>query len=374
MAYSQILYLAVIFSQLILLYCYGQTYTCPVDTVIDLPVAGKSGVEAVMTEEAWQLFFKGSSAPIPEADPCTGTTDFFTFSSLVQASKSFPMFCNSGNFDTDRREIATFLAHMAHETSGGWSTAPCGHFSWGLCYKEEVGCESGGCTQYCSGDTCSTDSNIGFPCPCTSGKTYHGRGPIQLSYNYNYALFSKEVLGDETILLNNPERVAAEADLAWKSALWFWHKPQGSKPSSHDVVIGKFQPTEEEMKNGGYKPGFGMITNIINGGVECGCINNSEKPAVRVGYYDRFSSILESPLCAAEFHSLWCSGMQTMNQYPLSCPPGTTPPSSAECEGSTGGDGGSGTPTTPNGSTHSRSFAIRLVAQLLFVVVVLLLH
>ncbi|MEO0065771.1 MAG: hypothetical protein RI983_1097 [Bacteroidota bacterium] len=37
------------------------------------------------------------------------------------------------------------------------------------------------------------------------GKSSHGRGPIQLSWNYNYGMFSKQVLGNKDSLLNKPE-------------------------------------------------------------------------------------------------------------------------------------------------------------------------
>ena len=51
-------------------------------------------------------------------------------------------------------------------------------------------------------------------------------GPIQLSYNYNYGLFSKMYLGDKMILLNDPDRVKKDGELAFVSALWFWMTPQ----------------------------------------------------------------------------------------------------------------------------------------------------
>ena len=49
-------------------------------------------------------------------------------------------------------------------------------------------------------------------------------------------------------LVNNPDLVVWDAVISFKTAIWFWMTPQGNnKPSSHDV-----------------------ITNIINGGIECG--------------------------------------------------------------------------------------------------------
>ena len=35
-------------------------------------------------------------------------------------------------------------------------------------------------------------------------------GAKQLSYNYNYGLFSRAIFNDATVLLKNPDRVAQE--------------------------------------------------------------------------------------------------------------------------------------------------------------------
>jgi hypothetical protein len=50
---------------------------------------------------------------------------------LVEAAKHFPDFLN-GDADTQKRELAAFLANIAQETSGGWAEAPGGYFKWGL--------------------------------------------------------------------------------------------------------------------------------------------------------------------------------------------------------------------------------------------------
>merc|ERR1712238_560780 len=79
--------------------------------------------------------------------------------------------------------------------------------SWGLCFVEEAG-----------GTYCSPNSVY----PCTWGQEYRGRGPKQLSYNYNYGQFSEEFCGDKSILLDNPSWVATNPTLAWASSIWFW--------------------------------------------------------------------------------------------------------------------------------------------------------
>jgi len=59
---------------------------------------------------------------------------------------------------------------MIYVYIGGWATAPDGPFAWGLCFKEEINPQS----SYCD----STNEEW----PCYPNTTYHGRGPIQLSW------------------------------------------------------------------------------------------------------------------------------------------------------------------------------------------------
>ncbi|KAG4939103.1 hypothetical protein JHK84_045300 [Glycine max] len=57
--------------------------------------------------------------------------------------------------------------------------------------------------------------------------------------------------------------------------------PQGNKPSCHDVITGKWTPSDID-KSAGLVPGYGVITNIINGRIEC-----RYKPDTRVEKSDR---------------------------------------------------------------------------------------
>lgn len=95
---------------------------------------------------------------------------FYNYTSFIHAAKCFPKFGNTGDIATRKREIAAFLAQISHETTGGWATAPDGPYAWGLCFKEEINPPS----NYC--DPTNTQW------PCYPGKSYHGRGPIQLSW------------------------------------------------------------------------------------------------------------------------------------------------------------------------------------------------
>ncbi|RXI09755.1 hypothetical protein DVH24_030254 [Malus domestica] len=49
---------------------------------------------------------------------------------------------------------------------------------------------------------------------------------------------------------------------------------QKPKPSSHDVMVGLYVPTEADVA-ANRTVGFGLVTNIINGGLECGIPNDA---------------------------------------------------------------------------------------------------
>jgi len=78
-----------------------------------------------------------------------------------------------------------------------------------FCYKEEINGASG--QDYCD------KNNREYP--CVPGKKYYGRGPLQLSWNYNYGPAGRSNNFDG---LNNPDIVASDAVVSFKTALWFW--------------------------------------------------------------------------------------------------------------------------------------------------------
>jgi len=72
----------------------------------------------------------------------------------------------------------------------------------GTCFENPQGCQ-----QY-RGATCTDTTNWSYeayPCPTDTNIVYYGRGSKQLSYNYNMGPFSEAMLGDRTILLNDPD-------------------------------------------------------------------------------------------------------------------------------------------------------------------------
>lgn len=206
--------------------------------------------------------------------PCQGA--FYTYQAFIEAARAFPEFAQQGTTEERKRELAAFFANISHETFGGWATAPDGPHSWGLCWINE----GGAIPQTASYCVASTEY------PCAAGKKYYGRGPMQLSYNYNYGQAGRALGLD---LLNQPELVATDPVISFKAAIWFWMTTQAPKPSCHDVIIGKWIPSASDVA-AGRQPGFGMTVNIINGGLEC----NRPTPAQvtnRIGFYSRYCEI-----------------------------------------------------------------------------------
>ncbi|XP_062234041.1 chitinase 1-like [Phragmites australis] len=199
---------------------------------------------------------------------------FYTYDAFIAAAGSFDGFGTTGDADTQKREIAAFLAQTSHETTGGWATAPDGPYSWGYCFKQENGATS---------DYCQASSQY----PCAAGKKYYGRGPIQISWNYNYGPAGQAIGVD---LLNNPDLVATDPVISFKTAIWFWMTAQSPKPSCHAVITGQWSPSGADQA-AGRVPGYGVITNIINGGIECGH-GADNRVADRIGFYKRYCDIL----------------------------------------------------------------------------------
>ncbi|KAI3935967.1 hypothetical protein MKX01_021918 [Papaver californicum] len=190
------------------------------------------------------------SPPPPPSTPCMGK--FYTYAAFIEAAKSVSSFAAVGDANTRKKEIAAFLAQTSHVTTGGWATAP--GYSWGYCFIQER----------------SRTSNY-----CES------------SMNYNYGQAAQVLQVD---ILNNPDLVAQDPAISFKTALWFWMTSQSPKPSCHNVVVGQWQPSSTDV-SAGRLPGYGVITNIINGGIECNKgPNDSGKD--RIGFYQRYCSLM----------------------------------------------------------------------------------
>ncbi len=179
---------------------------------------------------------------------------------------------NTSNEDKNR-ELAAFLANISHET--GEPTADQTD-NYGLFYREEVGMEGTDNIGY------RQEENVEYP--PADGKSYHGRGPIQLSYNYNYGPASVFIYGDKNVLLSEPELVMTDGKVAFMTAIWFWMVPQSPKPSCHEVMYSDFVASSGQLDCWG----FGHSVMVINGGVE-GNGNMKERRGV---FYEKFANIL----------------------------------------------------------------------------------
>lgn len=235
-----------------------------------------TNVSKYLNENKWnELFPKRYGIGIK--DSLNNNPDFYSFKIFVLAAKLFPSFLAEGNDSIQKRELAAFLANIAQETSGGWETAPGGYFKWGLYFLEETG--SG--VKHVYNDTSKKNY------PGVDGEYYYGRGPKQLTWNYNYGQFSEAWFGNEDSLLEHPDLLSKNPLVSFASALWFWMTPQYPKPSCHDIIIGKWIPTSDDIQKGRL-PGFGATVNVINGGVECGSGTDIPKTKYRYQYYQYF--------------------------------------------------------------------------------------
>ncbi|KAG9142843.1 hypothetical protein Leryth_005592 [Lithospermum erythrorhizon] len=90
--------------------------------------------------------------------------------------------------------------------------------------------------------------------------------------------------------LNNPEIVSNNSVIAFKTAIWFWMTKQKPKPSCHNVMVGRYVPKKNDLKVNNRTAGFGLTTNIINGGLECG-IPNDGRVNDRIGYFKRYAAL-----------------------------------------------------------------------------------
>ncbi|KAL5706229.1 chitinase [Ranunculus cassubicifolius] len=250
-------------------YCGGdrcQSQCQPGGTPTPTPSGG--GISSIIPESLFNEMLKHRSDT-----NCQG--GFYTYAAFIEAAASFGDFGTVGDETTRKREIAAFFAQTSHETTGGWPTAPDGPYAWGYCFIQE------------RGDNLDTYCRPDAQWPCAQDKKYFGRGPIQITWNYNYGSAGRAIGSD---LLANPDLVTSNPTIAFKTALWFWMTPQSPKPSSHDVITGRWTPSAADTA-AGRVPGFGLITNIINGGLECGK-GPDNRVADRIGFYTRYCSLL----------------------------------------------------------------------------------
>ena len=242
----------------------------------------------------------------------------YTYTGLLQAFAKFPAVCGAyadgRNADAIcRRTLATMVAHFAQETGGHNAHDSVPQWRQALAYVREIGWTEDTADGYAG--ECDPGTWQGKTWPCgtfTSGpnagryRSYFGRGAKQLSYNYNYGPFSDAMFGTVRTLLDHPERVA-DTWLNLASATFFYMYPQPPKPSMLHVIDGTWQPNDHDRANG-LVPGFGVTTQIINGGVECGRSSEHPQSQNRIDYYRQAAAFFGVTIGNDEV--LGCRGMK----------------------------------------------------------------
>ncbi len=180
---------------------------------------------------------------------------FYTHSALVSAANAFPGFATTGDTTARKREVAAFLANINHESDQLRAVREynganyCNYCDWSRPY----GCPAGQCS-------------------------YFGRGPMQLSWNFNYKT-TGDAIGAN--LLANPDLVATNATIAWKTAVHYWMtNPGPNTMTSHTGMT----CTDSWC-------GFGQTVKSINGALECGG-RNPATVEERVRKYKQFCDML----------------------------------------------------------------------------------
>ncbi|MFF8599494.1 glycoside hydrolase family 19 protein [Streptomyces sp. NPDC015232] len=187
---------------------------------------------------------------------------FYTYAGLTAALGAYPGFATTGGDTVKKQEAAAFLANVSHETGG-------------LVHVVEQ--NTANYPHYC-------DASQSYGCPAGQA-AYYGRGPIQLSWNFNYKA-AGDALGIN--LLADPYRVERDAAVAWKTGLWYWNTQNGpGTMTAHNAMV-----------NGA---GFGETIRSINGALECNGGNPAQVQS-RVTKYQQFTQILGVPTGA----NLYC--------------------------------------------------------------------
>lgn len=263
-------------------------------------------VERLISAQSWDKVLFPKRAPE------------YTYRNFLQAVGKFPALCGTytDGRDSDaicRKTLATMFAHFAQETGGHTSHWDVPEWRQGLVYVREMGLNEQSRGSY-NGECGMTElwQQKKWPCgkfPDGAYKSYFGRGAKQLSYNFNYGPFSEIIYGDANVLLQKPELVA-DTWLNLASAIFFFLYPQPPKPSMLHVIDGTWQPNQRDLANG-LIPGFGVTTQIINGGVECGGSVEVAQSKNRISYYKSFADHFGIEVPSNEV--LGCKGMKAFD-------------------------------------------------------------
>ena len=182
----------------------------------------------------------------------------YTYTSFLQAVGMFPAVCRATS--TCRRVLAALFAHMMQESRGLEVVTA----------TEEESCEASQAATF----------------PCSPGRQYHGRGPLQLTGSSNYGAFSEAMFGDKMVLLDNPDLVAAPW-LNFAASLWEFVTPRHPRPSALQVLDGSWRPGAADIA-ANLDNSFGTTILLLGGELECGP-SHAMAASARSAYYSAFA-------------------------------------------------------------------------------------
>ncbi len=245
---------------------------------------------------------------------------YYTYDNLIGGMAQWKEFAGEGNENTKKLEIAAFLANIAQETG----THDGDEYGGPGCAIEEGYGAYWGFKTYNSW-------RCGAEYDCAEAG-YMGRGPHQLSWDYNYKAFG-EAMGAGDKYLKDPDLLTTDPTIGIAGSIWFWgHEDLGSgndpnkpfKPSAHSVVMAAgdpsaktaWKPSENDISCGRETANLGVITNIINGGIEC-CSNYwgadtkggeiSEEQASEAARQQAAECCVDEPVCDWKWASAVCA-------------------------------------------------------------------
>jgi len=225
-------------------------FAAMVGLAILVPMASPAVATTATTAQPSATSFVVTEAQFNQMFPSRNS--FYTYSGLTAALSAYPAFATTGTDTVKKQEAAAFLANVSHETGG-------------LVYIVEQ--NTANYPTYC-------DYSQSYGCPAGQAM-YYGRGPLQLSWNFNYKA-AGDALGVN--LLNSPNLVQTDAAISWKTGLWYWNTQTGpGTMTPHNAMVNS--------------AGFGQTIRSINGSIECDGGNPAQVQS-RVTAYQNFTAIL----------------------------------------------------------------------------------